>query len=795
MLISYKWLQSYFKKSLPKPDKLADLFTMRSLEVEEIKKRKGDYILGIDITPNRAHDCLSHEGIAREVSAIVGLKMAPVSASFKKQNSATLGIEVKESALCRRYASAMIEGVKVKSSPKWLKDRLESISQKSINNVVDILNFVMFDIGQPMHAFDADKVKGDIVVRKAKGGENIITLDNQEIKLDEDILIIADEDGPLALAGIKGGNRAEVDSGTKNIILEAANFEPVNIRKTSRRVGIRNDSSTRFENEIALDLSGRALGKAISLILKEASGKNTAIKDFYPRKANKYKLGIHPKDVSALLGMEVPEKDIIKILESLDFEVKKIKPIDNVLKISQSLKGKPYKYGASVSYDAPEYFDCSSFTSYAFAHSGIQIPRMTIDQYFYGAPVEKKDLEPGDLVFSNTGIGKIHHESKDFMKGMKMKEGVDHCGIYIGEGKIIHASRYNSDGIIIEDLKKSKQFKSTVGFRRIIMEADDLLLVTVPPGRLDIRIKEDLIEEVGRIYGYENIPSVLPQGALVPAKKNEGYELLRKIKDIFVGAGFSEVYNYSFVKKGDIELQNPIAKGKEYLRANLAEGLLHNAQENLKYFDEVKVFEVGEVFRLKDGSAISEKRMMGGVIVYKDNKKNKEHEVFYEVKGVLSTLFEKLGVLGIRFSDEGEETALIKHNGTILGIINNFSDQGGSALGWEIDFDILKNVSDEEREYTPSSKYPAAMRDLSIFVPFRTKVVEVLDVIENTAGKLLFDTDLFDIYENEDRKSFAFRLVFQSYDKTLSDGEINEVMDKVIQALDEKVEWEVRKSV
>ncbi len=780
---------------------------MRSLEVESVEKKKGDYIIDINITPNRAHDCLSHEGVAREIGALLGIKTVrdlsygrisrPPAGGYRsgrRQVPNRLSVEVKEPVLCRRYAGAMIDGVKVKPSPKWLKDGLEMIGQKPINNVVDILNFVMFDIGQPMHAFDADKVKGGIVVRKAKMGEKITTLDNKEIELDESILIIADDNGPLSLAGIKGGKRAEVYSGTKNIILEAANFDPVNIRKTSHRTGIRNDSSVRFENEITLELAGRALNKAMDLILKETGGQNTAEGDFYPRKANKYKLGIHPKDIASLLGVDVPEKDIIKILESLGFEIKKIKPIDSVIKIAQSLKGKPYKYGASVSYDAPEFFDCSSFTSYVFAHSGVQIPRMTIDQYFYGKPVEEEDLKPGDLVFSNTGNGKVHYETKDFMKGLKIKEGVDHCGIYFGKGKVMHASRYNSDGIILEELKKSKQFKNIRGFRRFISEADDLLLVTVPHERLDVRIKEDLVEEVGRIYGYENIPPVLPEGVLAPAKKNENYDLTKKIKDIFVGAGFSEVYNYSFVKKGEVEIQNPIAKGREYLRTNLTEGLLKNIEENLKYFDEVKVFEMGEVFRLKDAGLIEEKAMIGGAIAYKDKKKSKGHESFYEVKGVLSTLFEKLGIGGVYFSDEGEETALIKYNNEIIGYINNFPAQGGAVSGWEIDFSYLKNVSNEEREYFPVSRYPAAVRDISVFVPFRTKVEEVLDVIENTAGGLLFDTDLFDIYENEERKSFAFRLIFQSYDRTLSDDEINKIMNKVIKALDERPEWEVRKS-
>jgi hypothetical protein len=478
--------------------------------------------------------------------------------------------------------------------------------------------------------------------------------------------------------------------------------------------------------------------------------------------------------------MEIAEKDIVSVLERLGFGIKKVKSVQSILKLAKSLKGRPYKYGASVSRDAPREFDCSSFTSYVFARSGVQIPRMTIDQYFYGEPVREKDLAPGDLVFSNTKNGKIFYKSQEFIKGLKIKErgkGIDHCGIYIGKGKVIHASRYNHGGIIVETLKKSKQFRNISGFRRFISEKDDLLVVSVPHLRLDIRRKEDLIEEVGRVYGYEKILPKLPEGTLVPAKRNDNFFYADIVRNVLAGAGFSEVYNYSFGKKGDIPLFNPIAKDKQYLRTSLLECLRKNAEDNLRYFDKVKIFEIGKIFPAA-GETIS-------LAVMASNAS------FYEIKGVADMLLQKIGLVDVWFNDlplqagKPERIASIMAGNTELGIIGH--------NGFEINFEMLVRLANEEKEFFPISKYPSVKRDIAVFVPIRTKVIEVLDIIENTAGKLLVDTDLFDIYEAEDKKSFAFHLVFQSQEKTLSDKEINGIMDKIIKALEGNLEWEVRK--
>ncbi len=831
MKISYNWLQSYFTKKLPKPEKLAELLTMRSFEVEQLsavsrqpseKKKKtesrelkaNDWILDIDVLPNRAHDCLSHNGVAKECGALLKLnlksKISKIQIKSQKldktinlseKGAVNLNIKVNEPELCRRYAGRIVAGVKVCPSPKWLRERLEAIGQKSINNIVDATNYVMFETGQPLHAFDADKVGGGIVVRKAcparrgaKARERITTLDNQEVELDKDVLVIADEKDVLAIAGVKGGKKAEVDEKTTNIILEAANFEPVNIRKTSRRIGIRTESSLRFENEITPELAGEAMERLTGLILEIAGGEAGPETDIYPKRANRYKVGVRPRDVSKLLGVDVPEEEIRGILERLGFEIKKINPVKNVLKLAKSLAGKPYKYGASVSFDAPDAFDCSSFTAYVFARSGIRIPRRSVDQYFFGEAVDEKDAMPGDLVFACSEGGKVYRASVEFMRGLKIKEGIDHVGIYLGSGKVIHASRRNKNGVAIEDLKKSSGFKGKKfrGFRRVAGEKDDLLRVIVPCERLDVKRKEDLIEEVGRIYGYEKIPAALPEEVLLPPKRNLNFFYADVLRNILIGIGFSEAYNYSFGEKGDIELENPIAKDKKFLRTNLMDGLKKNIEDNLRYFKEARIFEIGRVFS-REGEAI----------LFAGMSSVSGPDGFYEIKGALEAVLGKLGITDAWFDDMEKGIAEVMAGNTSIGHI----EKRGPYFGWELNLEMLVRIATEQVEYRPISKYPAVKRDLSVFVPPGTKVAAVLDIVENTAGTLLVDTDLFDIYEmparsasqsrtgekEEGRKSFAFHLVFQSPEKTLSEDEINALMGKIMDALDANPSWEVRR--
>jgi len=435
MIFSYNWLKDYIKGKMPSPKKLAELLTLHSFEVEEVKKVGKDWVLDIDVLPNRACDCFSHIGIAREIAVITNSKLKTQNSKLQlktqKFNAKDfIKIEVKNREDCPRYTAKVILDVKVKSSPKWIQERLKACGLQPINNIVDITNYVMLETGQPIHAFDFDKIKSlspksqvpnpkqipnskfqkkKIIVRRAKKGEKITALDNKTYTLDEDILVIADTQEPIAIAGIKGGESTAIDSKTKNIIIEAANFSPQVIRRASRKLKLRTDASWRFENGVDPNLIDFAQERVCSLIQKIAGGKVTqGMVDFYPKKVLPKKIKLDLDYVEKLLGVRIPQKEIIKILKSL--------------------------------------------------------------------------------------------------------------------------------GLKIENWKLK------------------ILTVEVPTRRLDISIQEDLIEEIGRIVGFQNIPSVFPQTSLIPPERNEEIFWQRNCQDILKEQGFTEVYNYSFIGEQEKEI-------------------------------------------------------------------------------------------------------------------------------------------------------------------------------------------------------------------------------------------------
>ena len=699
MIFSYNWLQSFFEKPLPKPEKLAELLTMRSFEVERVEKSSQDYILDIDILPNRGPDCFSHKGIAREIAVLTGMKIKDQKIKIKEKNKLKtknfVAIEIKDRNNCLRYTLRVIDNIKVTSSPKWVQDRLTACGLKPINNIVDITNYIMIETGQPLHALDFDKLDSPIqnnskikkiIVRKAKKGERIITLDNKKIDLDNEILIVADSKEPLAIAGIKGGRKAEIDKNTKTIVLESANFDSKIIRATSKKIGIKTDASWRFEHKIDLNLCESAINQVADLIQKTAGGDiASGLVDFYPKPSMSKIVKLNLDYVKQLLGIEIPKKEIINILEKLGFRIK-----------SHSLK----------------------FTK-----------------------------------------------------------------------------------------KKNKNLKS------------EILNIEIPTLRIDISIPEDLIEEIGRIYGYEEIPAVFPVVSLIPPKKNFQIFWKNMAKDALKEIGFTETYNYSFINKKEVqtfkyninqvvEIENPISNEFEYLRPSLIPGLLKNVKENLKHHKEIYIFELGKIF-LGDNT---EKRMLSGLIARKQGK-----DGFAELKGTIDSLLSKLGIAGVWY-DEFQQTpeqsklriwnsvkcAEIKVNGKEIGFLGEISanvskdlDIKGKIILFDLDFDKIIDLCSEESEYEVIARHPLAVRDIALLLPKNTKVMEVLNKIESVSSPLVKDVDLFDIYEGQElpegKKNFAFHIIYQAKDRTLTSDEIDKIQEKIIQVLEQDPSWEVRK--
>ncbi len=324
MKISYNWLQAYFEDKLPAPEKLAERITFSFAEVEGVEKKGDDTILDIKVLPDRACYALSHRGVAYEVSAILGIpQKSMVYPAPEVKETRKLKVSVEAPELCSRYMARVVENITAKQQP-WVKMHLESIGQRSINPVVDGANLVMFDRGQPLHAFDADKVTGGITVRRARAGEKITTLDNREVMLDESVLLIADDEGPLAIAGIKGGKKAEVTSATKNLILESASFDASYIRKTSERLGIRTDASKRYENRFSPSLAQKGMDDFSAYLFElDKNMRAGEIVDIYPNPVTDKKLTISLDYILAKLGMPITEKDIEGALTKLLISIEK----------------------------------------------------------------------------------------------------------------------------------------------------------------------------------------------------------------------------------------------------------------------------------------------------------------------------------------------------------------------------------------------------------------------------------------------------------------------------------------
>lgn len=770
MQVLRSWLQEYLEKPLPETDEVAKTLTKGAFELEGVTAVGDDAVIDVDVLPNRSHDALSHLGIARELSVLFDIPFVPPSFVFEGDASVssadTMTLDVLPETKVVRAMKRLAIDVNVGPSPEWLRVKLEALGQRSINNIVDITNFVMLETGQPVHAFDFDKLAGEkkhITIRMAEDGEEITVLDGKAFTLSKENAVIADDDKALDIAGVKGGAASGIDEKTTRVVLSACTFNPTQIRKTSRGLGILTDASKRFEQGVSPVLAERAMARLSQLVTEVAGGKVSAdVLDFYPRKRQPFVIGVSTNDVNRILGTKMSDADVENILGRLGFAFEKVNPKERVLALAQKLVDTPYKLGASISFDAPKMFDCSSFTAYVYAHAGIALPRMSIDQYLWGAPVDEKDMEPGDLVFSK---GKEPHVTDD------VPNGVGHVGIYLGDENAIHASAtWDKGKVVVEKLSDAPGFKDPRGARRVILNDEARYVVTVPEERLDLQSgpgfmisgnTEDVVEEIGRVYGYDKIDPIIPEDQ-APRELSKTFYYTQKIRDILVDLGFSEVMTYSFVPKGDVELRNPIADDKKFLRTTLTEGLKGAFDRNLHEkpllgVAMVKMFEIGTVFSKK------EEHIELGIIAEKEK--------------TATEAFEKIGeVLGEKLSHKGG--------------VANLSDYIEKLP--ELSAYDLPTVGTKGTLYKAASPYPFVLRDIAVWTPNPVTSLEVEKLIREKAGELLVRMTKFDEFSKDGRTSYAYHLVFQSPEKTLKDDEINAIMTSVTDTLNGQQGFEVR---
>lgn len=322
MKASINWLKEFVAFSVS-PSEIAHALTMAGLEVEGIEPFEGDYILEINVTPNRP-DCLSIIGIAREISAILGLTLTQKAVPLLKGEGEGPCIEVKDTLLCQRYSSRVIKGVKVGQSPEWISKRLELHGFRSVNNIVDITNYVLLETGHPLHAFDFDKLAGNCIVVKTAGSiDRFLTIDNKEKKLNNEMLLIWDAEKPIAIAGVMGGLNSEVTTSAVNILLESAYFNPISIRRTSKSLNQSTESSYRFERGMDINNIVSALNRAAQLIVDIAGGKVSQLVDIYPIPFSAHPISVKPKKINTIMSIEIELSHIERLLKSIGFEVKK----------------------------------------------------------------------------------------------------------------------------------------------------------------------------------------------------------------------------------------------------------------------------------------------------------------------------------------------------------------------------------------------------------------------------------------------------------------------------------------
>lgn len=778
MMISYEWLKTFFKEPLPSPEQLAERLTLGAFEVESVTACEDDFVLDVKVLPNRAHDCLSHRGVARELSALLDIPLSrdPLSGeapSFQHTSDA-LSVSVESSALSPVYAAALVRGVSVGPSPVWLVERLAAAGQRSINNIVDATNYVMFELGTPLHVFDADVLTHEgsisIGVRAASEGERIAILGGESVELTAAETVITDAavDTPIAIAGVKGGAHAELTVATKNIVIEAAKFHPTVTRRAAQRLNLRTDASKRFENEIADELPLYGLRAVIDLIVQIAGGEHVESAVARRPVGAPFMLGVSVREVNRMLGTQLTREDIVRILVQLGFSYSVVQPKETVLRVAQTLVGAAYKGDSAIRFDAPHHFSCSSMTNYVFVQAGVAMPSISVDQYAWGTPITREELQACDLVFSNSGNGKIHYETKHFIPGRPVPEGVDHVGLYLGNGLVVHATR-DPGRVVIEPLETSPSFRTIVGYRRALEDDEERIVVTVPFERLDLRIPADLIEEIGRVYGYENIGIAALSEDATPTPDKRFY-YAEKVRAALTALGFCEMYTYALREDGVVRLANPLASDKSTLRKDMRSALSevlerNSAQLPLLGGDAVRVFEISTVFP----SANEEVYALGiGV----RSGAGKRADTATMLASARSAVESALGVSVVFSESDGVAECDMGAIADTLPVPPSPYPEAPSV--------------DAHAAYAPLSPFPYLLRDIALWAPETLSASDIQKSISDAAGPLLLKVELFDTFCKGDETSFAFHLVFQSHEKTLTDADADVFLGGISAALTQR---------
>ncbi len=638
----------------------------------------GDVIFDLEVTPNRP-DCMSVLGIAREVAALTGAALREPDLSYAEDGDpveGVLNVEIADPALCPRYTASVIRGIQVGPSPRWMQDRLAKAGQRSINNVVDVTNYVMLEFGQPLHAFDFDTIaESRIVVRPAGEQEPFVTLDEAQHDLRPPMLVIADGGRSVALAGIMGGLNTEMTDATTSVLLESANFNPVNTRRTSQALRLRSESSSRFEKGLQPELAEAALRRATQLILELAGGTACrGIADTYPQPSPRPSVRFTLARLRKVLGVDMDVSHVQGILTALGFGV----------------------------------------TS----------------------------------------------------------------------------------------------------------ASDGAMQVEVPYWRSDIAQEDDLVEEVARITGYDELPTTMLSTPVPHRSPQPERETRERVRDLMVECGMQETISYSLTSAALLErtqpadaprplsVANPMSGEFEFLRTTLRSGILTTLAANRQQArDGIRLFEMGRVYLPREADLPLERETLVGVLAGPRSPESwlggDERMDFFDAKGVVEMLMGRLR-LPCEFRPADDSTflpgrcAAVLSGADVVGVIGEvhprtlelFEVASEAVALFELDVDALARVvSTEPVRYRPIARYPGALRDLAVVLDANVPAAQVQAIIERDA--LVSHATLFDVYEGAGvaagKRSLAYRVLFQAPDRTLVGDEVSRAMATIVAALEREV--------
>jgi len=636
-----------------------------------------DKIIELDLTPNRA-DCLSVEGVAREVAVLNKMAWSAVEVSvIEITHNDVINVSVEETEACPRYLGRLIKNVNPNAqTPLWMQEALRRSGIRSLGPIVDVTNYVLLELGQPLHAFDADKLSGSITVRVGQKGEELALLNDQTIKLDGEAVVIADEKQALALAGVMGGQISAVSDETKDVFLECAFFTPIAIAGKARDFGLHTDSSHRFERGVDFSLQKRAIERATQLIVEITDGSVGPITE-------------------VTTDSSLPKRNAVNLRSNR---------IEKVL--------------------------------------GIKIANADVAEIFEGLGMQVEAFEDG----------------------------------------------WN---------------------------------ITPPGCRFDIEIEADLLEEVGRIYGYNNLPnsSLLMRSAL--GKAEEAVLPIARAEDLLVDRGYQEAITYSFVDEEIqlaiapddefIRLKNPISAELSVMRTTLWCGLLNAALYNTKrQQSRVRLFESGLRFINKGGETVQQKMLsgllLGNVVAEQWSEKTRKVD-FFDLKGDLEALL-SLSDCDVRFSavkhpslHPGQSAEILNAEGEVIGLMGMLHPTLEKKLGFETPVFLFELIQEfvfykAIPKFEVLSKFPSVRRDMALLVEEKITAAEIINVIQSCQDDYIKDVQIFDIYRGEGveegYKSVALSLILQDSTQTLTDSVIDAIFNKVLEALSKNINAKLR---